>query len=153
MELSQFTDYSLRALIYVGLRGDDLCSVKDVSEAFCISRNHMVKVVHNLGKRGYLETRRGRGGGIRLKASPDQVRIGDLISELESMALVECIPPKKGTCCIIGVCELQAALGQAKQAFVDELNKFTLADLIRRKTVLRRRLGLSKSPPAISVAT
>ena len=145
MELSQFTDYSLRALIYVGLREGERCSVKEVAEAFGISRNHMMKIVHNLSKLGYLETRQGRGGGICLNGSTEEVNIGTVVRKLENMAVVECISPREGNCCIFGVCELQSALQRATDAFLAELDGYSLADLTSRKTALRRRLGLLKT--------
>ena len=88
MELSRFTDYSLRAFIFVAVRGEESCSVKDIAEAFGLSRNHMVKIVHNLAKLGYLETRRDRGGGLRLQQPPAEMRIGDIVRQTESLSLV-----------------------------------------------------------------
>lgn len=144
MELSQFTDYSLRALIYVGLREGERCSVKEVAEAFDISRNHMVKIVHNLSKLGYLDTRQGRGGGICLNGAAAKINIGSVVRELENMAVVECIAPRTGNCCIYQVCELQGALRRATDAFLRELDGYTLSDLTDRRTALRRRLGIPK---------
>jgi Rrf2 family nitric oxide-sensitive transcriptional repressor len=142
MELSQFTDYSLRVLIHVSLRGKELSSVKEVADAFAISRNHLVKVVHNLAKLGYLDTFRGKGGGITLGKPAKEIGIGKLVRETENLAILECFPSGKGTCCIAGVCELQNIMGKALQAFMAELDKVTLADLLKKKPTLRQCLGL-----------
>ena len=142
MELSQFTDYSLRVLIHVCLRGKELSSVKEVADAFAISRNHLVKVVHNLAKLGYLNTFPGKGGGITLGKPAEEIEIGKLVRATENLTILECFPSGKQTCCIAGVCELQTVLGKALKAFLEELDKVTLADLMKRKPTLRERLGL-----------
>jgi len=142
MELSQFTDYSLRVLIHAALRGKELSSVKEIATAYDISQNHLVKVVHNLAKLGYLDTFRGKGGGIALGKPAEDIGIGKLVRATENLAILECFPSGKGTCCIAGVCELQTIMGKALQAFLAELDKVTLADLMKRKTTLRQRLGL-----------
>ena len=143
MELSQFTDYSLRVLIYVSLRGTERSSVKEISTSFNISQNHLVKVVHNLSKMGYLETFRGRGGGIALGKQPERIGVGELVRATESLSIVECFPLGKGTCCIAGACELQIVLSKALAAFMHELDKVTLADLMKGKIAMLRRLNLS----------
>jgi Rrf2 family transcriptional regulator, nitric oxide-sensitive transcriptional repressor len=143
MELSQFTDYSLRVLIHVSLRDKELSSVKEIATAFDISQNHLGKVVNNLAKLGYLETFRGKGGGIALNKPAEKIGIGEVVRVTENLAIVECFPSGKQTCCIAGVCELQTILGKALQAFLGELDKVTLADLMKSKPTLRKRLGLS----------
>jgi len=145
MEISQFTDYSLRVLLYISARDDGLTSVKDVADAFDISRNHLVKVVHNLSKLGYLKTFRGRHGGIALAKPAEDVGIGELVRTTENLALVECFPQGRGKCCIAGVCELQLVFGKALQAFLAELDKVSLADLMNGKHLMLRRLGISKT--------
>lgn len=141
MELNQFTDYSLRVLIYVALKKDELSPIKDIAAAYAVSENHLVKVVHKLGKLGYLRTVRGRGGGVALKMAAGKIGVGEVVRAVETMAVVECLPPKQGTCCIAGVCELQAGLKRATAAFMAELDKLTLADLVRNDVQLRGRLG------------
>ncbi len=139
MELTQFTDYSLRSLIYVALQDGELTSIKSIANAFSISENHLVKVVHRLATLGYLETFRGRGGGIRLAREPGEIKIGEVVRHVESMAIVECFPNGAGKCCIKGVCELQVALGRAARAFMSELDKLTLADLVKNDRELSSR--------------
>ena len=141
MELNQFTDYSLRVLIFVALKDGEMSSIKEIAAAYAVSENHLVKVVHKLGKLGYLETVRGRGGGVALKKPAEEIGVGEVVRDVEAMAVVGCIPPKKGTCCLAGVCELQAGLVRATAAFMAELDKLTLADLVRNGVQLRQHLS------------
>ena len=145
MELSQFTDYSLRTLIFVALAEDELSSVKQIATAYGISRNHLVKVVHNLARNGYLKTFKGKGGGIKLAMPPEKINVGKLMRVTENLSILECFPPerKKGGCCIAGICELQIILRKALNAFLAELDDVTLRDLLSRKTTLQKRLSIS----------
>lgn len=130
MRLSLFSDYSLRVLIYAAL-AEDAFQVEEVARAYGISRNHLVKVVHNLAKLGYLETRRGRGGGIRLGRPATEIRIGKLVRETEGDAvLVECFDAATNTCRLIGNCRLKGVLAEAMGAFYGRLDQQTLADLV-----------------------
>ena len=142
MEFSQFTDYSLRVLLYLAAKGEGLASVKEISDAYSISNNHLVKVVHNLSKLGLVDTFRGRSGGITLAKSPEELVVGDLVRKTENLAILECLPGGKGTCCIIGVCKLKTVLRQALDAFLAELDKVTVADLISNESDLRERLQI-----------
>ncbi len=143
MELSQFTDYSLRTLIYAALREPgQVSSVREIAEAFAISHHHLVKVVHNLARLGYVETVRGRKGGVLLAKKPESIRIGDVVRQTESLAVVECHRDPGNTCCIAGVCHLQSVLAAATRAFMAELDKVTLEDLVVNQAPLRHRLKL-----------
>ena len=142
MELSQFTDFSLRVLIYVGAREGERSSVKEIASAYGISQNHLVKVVHNLSKLGYLETFRGRGGGIALGKPAEKICIGTVVRKTENFLLVECFSPSQSTCCLTGHCGLQSVLRKATESFLAELDKVTLADFVSKKRGLRRRLGI-----------
>ncbi|MDF1823198.1 MAG: Rrf2 family transcriptional regulator [Verrucomicrobiales bacterium] len=142
MELNQFTDYSLRTLIVAALKNGDLTSVREVAASFSISENHLVKVVHKLSKLGYLETIRGRSGGIRLAKAPESIPIGEVVRAVESFTLVDCMPPRTGECRIAGVCRLQGLLHRASAAFFRELDSQTLADLVANEVELRDRLGM-----------
>lgn len=142
MELNQFTDYSLRTLIFAAVKEGELTSISEIADRFGISQNHLVKVVHRLAKLGYLETIRGRSGGIRLAAPPETIRIGEVVRSVETAALVECMPPRQGACRIAGVCRLKSALARAREAFFAELDSVTLADLVGNDTELKERLGI-----------
>lgn len=142
MELSQFSDYALRTLIFLALRDEDeRSSVREIAEAYRISQNHLVKVVHHLAKAGFLETTRGRGGGIRLARDPEEINVGEVIRKTESFGLVECLPPREGSCCIAPACELKRVLAKAKTAFLNELDQHTLASLSGPKAKLRQLLA------------
>lgn len=129
MQLTLFTDYALRTLIYLASRPEDLSSVKEISEYYGISRNHLVKVVHKLALLGYIKTTKGKGGGIQIAQGTEKLRLGDLISQLEpNMNMVECFDPKTNTCRITNTCRLKHYLFEATQDFVKTMNKYTLAD-------------------------
>ena len=143
MELTRFTDYSLRTLIFVALKKGELVSVREIANAYAISENHLTKVVHGLAKLDYLKTFQGRGGGISLGKSPSEINVGKIVREVEGIAVVECLRKDgSGTCCIAGVCKLQSALRRATEAFLGELDKLTLADLVENEGELSDRLGI-----------
>lgn len=130
MRLSLFTDFSLRVLMFATLKGESF-SLSEVAEAYGISRHHLVKVVNYLAKLGYLETRRGRGGGIALAMKPEDIRVGMVVRRTEGMPpLVECFDKKHNTCAINGSCRLKGVLAQAVNAFYETLDRHTLRDLV-----------------------
>lgn len=130
MKLSLFTDYSLRVLMFAALKGESF-SLSEVAESYDISRHHLVKVVNYLAKLGYLETRRGRGGGIALGMQPEDIRIGMVVRRTEdSSFIVECFDKQHNTCPISGSCRLKGALAQAVNAFYETLDRHTLRDLV-----------------------
>ncbi len=131
MHLSLFSDYSLRVLMFAALRADYF-QLEEVTTAYGISRNHLAKVVHGLGKLGYLETRRGRGGGIRLGKPAREIRLGTLVRETEKQPLyfVECFNPTGSRCVIDGSCRLKGILAEAIHGFYATLNQHTLHDLV-----------------------
>ncbi len=130
MNLSLFSDYSLRVLMYAALKGDAF-QVDEVTDAYGISRHHVAKVIHSLSKLGYLDTRRGRGGGVQLARQPDHIRIGKLVRETEGRTpLVECFDTATNTCRLDGSCRLKGALAEAMNAFYESLDHLTLSDLV-----------------------
>jgi len=130
MRLSLFTDYSLRVLMFAALKGETF-SLSEVAEAYGISRHHLVKVVNFLAKLGYLETRRGRGGGISLGMPPQDIHIGMVVRRTEDTPfIVECFDQQHNTCPINGSCRLKGALAQAERAFYETLDHHTLRDLV-----------------------
>jgi Rrf2 family nitric oxide-sensitive transcriptional repressor len=129
MQLTTFTDYGLRALMYLQARQESICTVRAIADDYGISRHHMVKVVHRLGQLGYVESLKGKGGGIRLSRDAGGLRLGDLVAKLEAnMHMVECFDPETNHCRITEVCRLKHYLKDASDAFITELNKRTLAD-------------------------
>lgn len=130
MRLSLFSDYSLRVLMFAALKGETF-SLSEAAEAYDISRHHLVKVVNFLAKLGYLETRRGRGGGIALGMPPEDIRIGMVVRRTEDTPfIVECFDKQHNTCAINGSCRLKGALAQAVNAFYETLDRYTLRDLV-----------------------
>lgn len=143
MQLSLHADYSCRVLIYLALRPEELVLIKDVSEAYGISTNHLVKVVHKLGKLGFVETVRGRGGGVRLAMEPEEISLGKVIRQTEpGFTMVECFDQKSNTCPITPVCGLKHVLSDATEAFLAAIDDYTLADVAKQKGKLRSALGL-----------
>ena len=131
MRLSLFTDYSLRVLMLGALKDGDIFSLSEVAIAYGISRHHLVKVVNHLAKLGYLETKRGRNGGIGLGMKPEEIRIGMLVRRTEnSPVIVECFNPATNTCPLNGSCRLKGILGEAALAFYNTLDAYTLKDLV-----------------------
>ncbi len=140
MRLTTYTDYGLRLLMYVALKDGQLATIQEVADAYGISKNHLMKVAYNLGQHGYLETVRGRGGGLRLAHQPEKIGLGDVIRRMEDdFALVECFEPTN-TCCIARTCRLKNILGEALKAYLAVLDRYTLADLSSQQTDLARML-------------
>jgi Rrf2 family nitric oxide-sensitive transcriptional repressor len=149
MKLSLFSDYSLRTLMYAAL-AEERFQLDAVTAAYGISRHHLAKVVHQLGKLGYLETQRGRGGGLRLARPAEDIRIGALVRETEQQAvLVECFDPATNTCPLNGSCRLKGLLAEALSAFYASLDRYTLRDLVsgpHRARMNRTLLGGTTGP-------
>ena len=144
MNLTLSTDYSLRALIYLGTCRPQLASVAQISEAYGISRHHLVKVVHQLGRLGFIETLQGRGGGLRLAREPGSICIGDLVRRTETFQLVECFDRERNTCPITPACTLKHILGEATEAFVSVLDRYTLADLLKHPRKMAQLLMIER---------
>ena len=143
MKLTRFTDYSLRVLIYLGLKDDGRVTIREISEAYGISRNHLMKVVSLLTRMGYLDARRGPGGGIALAKPADEIIIANVVRDMEDdLTLVECFC-KGGTCIIKPVCELKSVLCKALAAYLDTLEHYTLSDLLKPEAELSEVLGMT----------
>lgn len=133
MQLTIFTDFGLRSLMFMAARPHAQSSVREIADHFGISRNHLVKVVHRLAQLGYVTSARGRGGGIKLAHDPRTIRIGDLVQQLEPhMQVVECFDATSNTCKITNMCELKHILHKGKTSFIDTLNNYTLEDAARK---------------------
>lgn len=138
MKLTGFTDYSLRVLIYLAADTTRQANIAEVATAFGVSENHLTKVVHCLGKQGWIQTVRGKGGGFMLALPPEQVSVGQVVRGTEGAAMpAECFSEGGGDCVIAGCCRLKGVLGEAVKAFYAVLDRCTLADLARN----RQRLG------------
>lgn len=143
MQLTAYTDYALRVLMYLAVHDDRLATIAEMASVYNISKNHLMKIVHQLGQEGFIETVRGRGGGLRLGQSPDQVALGQVVRKMEPhFNLVECFDPAANRCPITPECHLSAVLETARDAFLAVLDRYTLADLIQDKTALTTLLEL-----------
>jgi Rrf2 family nitric oxide-sensitive transcriptional repressor len=143
MQLNTFTYYSLRVLIFAAAHPDRYCATGEVAAAFGISRHHIVKVVHGLQQAGYLATLRGRGGGFRLAQPPAEIRIGAVVRRMEgTLALVECFNHDTNACPLTPSCGLKRALEGAFAAFFADLDRWSLADVVRQPRWLERVKGL-----------
>ncbi len=140
MRLTSYTDYGLRLLIYVALKEDELATIQEVADAYAISKNHLMKVAYHLGLYGFLETVRGRGGGLRLAQAPENIRLGNVVRRMEDdFALVECFGPSNA-CRITSACRLKGILGEALEACFSVLDRYSLADLMGQQTALEKVL-------------
>ena len=131
MRLTTFSDYAFRVLIYLGSR-PGLATIADIAAAYAISENHLMKVVHQLARLGYVETVRGKGGGLRLARSPAAINVGEVLRTTEDgFQLVDCMGEGESDCRIAPACALKGVLGEATAAFLKTLDRYTLADLLR----------------------
>ncbi len=145
MRLTTFSDYTLRVLIYLGVHDDEISTVGQIAEAYGISANHLMKVVHYLAQGGYIETTRGKGGGMRLGLAPENINLGELVRGTEdNRKLVECFDRDNSDCRIETACVLRGVLGKALEAFFSSLDGYTLADLIAPKPRLANMLVLKQ---------
>ena len=147
MRLTAYTDYSLRTLIYLALNGPGLATINDIARSYGISRNHLMKVAHQLGVVGYVATVRGKNGGLRLARPATAINLGDVVRRMEpDLALVPCFNPA-GTCRIRSVCTLKGVLGEALGAFLAVLDRYSLADLLAPQAALAALLALPPAAP------
>lgn len=129
MKLTRYTDYSVRVLLYLGGRPDRLCTISEISRGYGISQNHLMKVVHNLGKAGFVTSARGRLGGVRLARAPSEIIIGSVIRHTEEgFELADC-----GGCIIAPACGLTGVLHEALAAFMAVLDGYTLDDMLEKR--------------------
>lgn len=147
MRLTTHTDYSLRVLIRLALRPQKLATIAEIAQVYGISEHHLMKVVHQLGLAGYVQTVRGHGGGLRLAKDPRQINVGEVVRRMEpDFGLVACFR-ESGVCTIESACVLAGALKQAVAAFIDVLDSYTLADLIAKRSQLSMLLKIK--PPRV----
>lgn len=144
MQLTRYTDYSLRVLIYLAINTDRKVTIKEISSIFKISKNHLVKVVHKLAGLGYITSVPGAKGGLNLAKAPNKINLSNVVKDMEpSFYIAECYNPN-GVCVISPVCELQNILGNALGAFMKTLNSHTLADVIKKPSSYRNLLSGKK---------
>ncbi|AXL53575.1 Rrf2 family transcriptional regulator [Paraburkholderia caffeinilytica] len=157
MRLTDYTDYSLRVLLYLTVRKEGLSTIQDISDAYGISKNHLMKVVQQLGELGWVETVRGRNGGLRLAEQTSALTVGEIVRATESdFALVSCFPDQqteRRACVIAAHCKLRGAFEAARNAFLAELDRHTIGEVAEPNGPLTALLGLSAVIPIVPVST
>jgi Rrf2 family nitric oxide-sensitive transcriptional repressor len=144
MRLTLHTDYALRVLTHVAIADGKLITISDIAKSFDISKQHLMKIVSDLSRKGYLDTVRGRAGGIRLRRPPRDINIGQVVRETEDkLDIIGCLG-QRGYCRIERVCVLRGVLDDAIQAFLAILDGYTLADLIKPQRALSSLLVLDQ---------
>ncbi len=139
MQLTRHSDYSLRVLIYLALNPEKLSTISEISTIFNVSRNHLVKVVHQLSTLGYINTIRGQGGGIELAQLAKDIYVGSVIRKTENnLDVINCLQP---LCPVVPACQLKVALNEATEAFLTVLDSYTIADLVKNKNKLNKLLA------------
>ncbi|OJA04434.1 Rrf2 family transcriptional regulator [Halomonas sp. QHL1] len=134
MHLTRYTDYAIRVLLYLAVKGEERSTINEIAETFSISRNHLMKIVQELNQKGYLTAIRGKSGGLLLGRRPETISLGALVRDTEhEMALVECFR-EDNKCVITPSCRLQPILAEALSAFLGVLDQYTLADLLTDRT-------------------
>lgn len=135
MQLSLHADYALRVLIYLGAHPGEVVSTQQISNVYGISKNHLVRVMQTLGEHGYIQVLPGRSGGVKLAMDPALIRLGDVVRNAEpNLRLVECFDRHTNTCPIVGACDLKGYLADALAAFITEMNRHTLAEILDSPT-------------------
>ena len=131
MQITSYTDYALRVLIYLAMTPKKQATITEIAEFFNISRNHLVKVAHQLGGKGFVKTTRGKGGGLSLQRPPEMIRIGEVVRSMEThFNWVECFNPAQQRCRLLPNCGLKHLLACAGNAYLQVLDAATLADVL-----------------------
>ena len=135
MQLTRFTDYALRAFVYLGAHRERLSTISEIAAFYDISEAHLMKIVHRLATAGYIETLRGKGGGMRLSREPHLINLGDVVRDTEdNMNIVECFDPTRQSCPLLPACTLKSVLTEARRNFIATLDRYTLKDVLSRQT-------------------
>ncbi|WP_144113726.1 RrF2 family transcriptional regulator [Paraburkholderia sp. BCC1886] len=155
MRLTDYTDYSLRVLLYLTVRGQGLSTIQDISDSYGISKNHLMKVVQRLGELGWIDTVRGRNGGLRLSEQTSALTIGEIVRATENdFALVGCFPDQQGerrACVISPQCRLRGVIEAARNAFFAELDRCTIGEVAQPLGPLAALLGLNSVIPIVPI--
>jgi Rrf2 family nitric oxide-sensitive transcriptional repressor len=147
MRLTSYSDYSLRVLIFLASKENKrLTTIKEIAEAYNISKNHLMKIIYNLGKMGYIETVRGRNGGIRLAKSPSDINVGEIIRKTEEdFYIVECFEHHSNRCVITPVCSLKHIFNTALESFLQVLDRYSLEDIVNNNLMLKEYFASNPS--------
>lgn len=134
MQLTSYTDYALRVLLYLAMAQGKQANITEIADFFNISRNHLVKIVHQLGNKGFVKTTRGKGGGITLQRPPERISVGEVVRSMENhFNWVECFDPAQQSCRMLPGCGLKHLLARAGAAYLEVLDSATLADALSKE--------------------
>jgi Rrf2 family transcriptional regulator, nitric oxide-sensitive transcriptional repressor len=148
MRLAEYTDYTLRVLMYCAANRDRLVTIAEIADSYGVSKNHLMKIVNDLARQGVVATTRGRGGGLELLKAPKDIRIGDVVRTSETdFRLVECFDSETNTCSITATCRLRGLLDRALLAYFRELDSATLADIVSPASVPRAMAATARGKP------
>ncbi len=154
MQLTKFTDYSLRVAIYLARHMERLVTIAEIADAYGIPAAHLTKVVHKLGQRGYIVTVRGKGGGMRLARNPDMINIGNLVRDSEdNMDIAECFDSANRSCPMLPACTLKSVLIEARKNFLGTLDSYNLSDIAGNKMALPIQAARLKKTITLSDGT
>ncbi len=144
MKLTSYTDYSLRVLMFLAMKNEnELSNIDEISKAYNIKKNHLTKIIHELGKLGYVETIRGRNGGVRLKKKPEEINIGEVVRRTEEdFYLLDCFDERTNSCALSPICRFKSVLNEALRAFFEVLDHYTLRDITSNQNQLLFMLGV-----------
>jgi Rrf2 family nitric oxide-sensitive transcriptional repressor len=149
MKLTSFTDYNLRVLVYLAADPERRATISEICAAFNLKENHLTKVVHHLGKCGWVETTRGKGGGLVLAKPAECIPVGHVVRDAEGQAMpAECFAAEPSNCAIASCCRLKGVLAEAVKAFYEVLDRYTLADITRNPQELSSVLQFHRPAPA-----
>ncbi|HSW24443.1 MAG TPA: Rrf2 family transcriptional regulator [Burkholderiaceae bacterium] len=153
MRLAEYTDYTLRVLMYCAANPEHLITIAELADQHGLSKNHLMKIVNDLARQGILETTRGRGGGLRLLKKPADIRVGDVVRASETdFRLVECFDRRTDTCTLTPSCRLKGVFGAALQAYFKELDAASLADITGPLPRSRAANGSRRTGTAVPIA-
>lgn len=148
MRLTRHTDYALRLLMFLAIEPDELHTIEEVARRYKISRNHLMKITQTLVQAGFVESLRGRGGGLRLGRAVEAINLGAVVRATEDgFALVECFDPVRNTCVVTSACDLRGPLEEALRAFLGVLDRYSLGDLVKNPGTFRRMRSLLVTAP------
>ena len=154
MQITSYTDYALRALLYLAMTPNKQANITEIADFYNISRNHLVKIVHQLGSKGFVKTTRGKGGGFVLQRPPEMIRIGDVVRSMEKhFNWVECFDPAQQSCRLLPGCGLKHLLAQAGNAYLQVLDATTLADVLLNTVTVELPQNAPSVTPLSSAVT
>lgn len=142
MQLTVHTDYALRVLMYLSIQPDKIVTIDEITDFYEISRNHLVKVVHNLSSKGFISTSRGKHGGMQLSRPPTEISIGEVVRRMEAnFDIVECFSEDSKKCRVLPICNLKSVLQQASESFLSYLDQYSLADAVQSNNHLTKLIS------------